>query len=72
LLSFYQSNLDWTYLSENNQPKLTWDLGTAFDLFISILVLHDPDEYGLILGLPEFGLACQPLNEKCWRNPSLP
>jgi hypothetical protein len=32
---------------ENNQPKLTWDLGTAFDLFISILVLHDPDEYGL-------------------------
>jgi DNA-binding transcriptional ArsR family regulator len=30
-----------------NQPMLTWDLGTAYDLFISIQVIHDPDEYGL-------------------------
>lgn len=30
-----------------NRPKLTWELGTAYDLFISIQVLHEPDEYGL-------------------------
>lgn len=30
-----------------DEPKLTWDAGTAYDLFISLLVLHDPARYGL-------------------------
>lgn len=42
-------------LSENVQPENTespaprpsWDLGTAYDLFISLAVLHEPDRYGL-------------------------
>jgi hypothetical protein len=30
------------------QPtKLSWDSGTAYDMFISLTVLHDPDKYGL-------------------------
>ncbi len=28
-------------------PKLLWDLGTAYDLFISVEVLHNPGEYDL-------------------------
>ncbi len=28
-------------------PKLLWDWGTAYDLFISLEVLHDPAEYDL-------------------------
>ncbi len=28
-------------------PKILWDLGTAYDLFISIEVLHNPAEYDL-------------------------
>ena len=32
---------------EEKQPELIWEAGTAYDLFISLLVLHDPDEYGL-------------------------
>jgi len=28
-------------------PRLIWDLGTAYDLFISLMVLHDPTKYGL-------------------------
>lgn len=27
--------------------KIHWDLGTAYDLFISLRVLHDPDEFGV-------------------------
>jgi len=34
-------------LMEEKQPELIWEAGTAYDLFISLLVLHDPDEYGL-------------------------
>jgi hypothetical protein len=29
------------------QPELTWDLGTAYDLFISQAVIHKPDYFGL-------------------------
>ena len=28
-------------------PKLTWDIGTAYDLFISLYTLHYPDQFGL-------------------------
>ena len=28
-------------------PRLTWISGTAFDLFISLYVLHHPDRFGL-------------------------
>jgi DNA-binding transcriptional ArsR family regulator len=29
------------------EPNITWDSGTAYDLFMSLEVLHDPDHYGL-------------------------
>jgi DNA-binding transcriptional ArsR family regulator len=28
-------------------PRLLWDYGTAYDLFISLMVLHKPSKYGL-------------------------
>lgn len=28
-------------------PEILWDLGTAYDFFVSILILHDPAEFGL-------------------------
>ena len=28
-------------------PKLAWDFGTAYDFFMSLCVLHDPDKWGL-------------------------
>lgn len=28
-------------------PQLTWDIGTAYDLFTSLNVVHDPNRYGL-------------------------
>lgn len=28
-------------------PKLLWDIGTAYDLFISLSVLHEPSSFGL-------------------------
>lgn len=28
-------------------PKLVWDYGTAFDLFVSLMVLHEPARYDL-------------------------
>ena len=27
--------------------KIHWDIGTAYDLFISLRILHDPDEFGV-------------------------
>jgi DNA-binding transcriptional ArsR family regulator len=30
-----------------DQPHLLWDIGTAYDFFASLDVLHNPDEYGL-------------------------
>jgi len=32
---------------EEHTPKLLWDLGTAYDLFVSLEVLHHPEEFGL-------------------------
>ena len=29
------------------QPQLDWDLGTAYDLFVSLEVLHRPGDYGV-------------------------
>lgn len=28
-------------------PRLIWDLGTAYDLFVSLKALHEPSKYGL-------------------------
>ncbi len=28
-------------------PRLNWDIGTAYDLFDSLEVLHNPEQYGL-------------------------
>lgn len=28
-------------------PQLSWDFGTAYDLFVSLAVLHDPETFGL-------------------------
>jgi DNA-binding transcriptional ArsR family regulator len=28
-------------------PRITWDIGTAYDMFMSLDVLHYPDEFGL-------------------------
>jgi DNA-binding transcriptional ArsR family regulator len=28
-------------------PQLQWDIGTAYDMFVSLHVLHDPNKYGL-------------------------
>ena len=28
-------------------PEVLWDCGTAYDLFISLYVLHHPAEFGL-------------------------
>ena len=30
-----------------DQTRLSWDIGTAYDFFISLEVLHNPDDYGL-------------------------
>lgn len=29
------------------EPKLLWDIGTAYDLFVSLSVLHEPSAFGL-------------------------
>jgi DNA-binding transcriptional ArsR family regulator len=36
-------------LAQGKQPtlRLLWDIGTAYDLFVSLDVLHNPDNYGL-------------------------
>jgi len=31
----------------SNQPKIIWDKGTAYDLFVSLWIIHRPDEFGL-------------------------
>lgn len=33
--------------SEEASPHLSWDQGTAYDLFISLHVLHEPEKFGL-------------------------
>ncbi len=34
-------------MSDNNTPRISWDIGTAYDLFISLMVLQNPENYGL-------------------------
>ena len=29
------------------QPKLSWEFGTAYDLMMSLEVLHNPEDFGL-------------------------
>ena len=29
------------------QPKITWDKGSAYDLFVSLYIVHRPDQFGL-------------------------
>ena len=29
------------------KPQIIWDMGSAYDLFVSLSVIHQPDEYGL-------------------------
>lgn len=31
----------------NQQTNITWDQGSAYDLFVSLRVLHQPEDYGL-------------------------
>jgi len=31
----------------SRQPHILWEKGSAYDLFVSLRVLHNPDEYGL-------------------------
>ena len=32
---------------KNTEPNLSWDLGTAYDKFVSLQVLHEPSTFGL-------------------------
>jgi DNA-binding transcriptional ArsR family regulator len=34
-------------MSAAGTPKIIWEIGTAYELFISLHVLHNPDEFGL-------------------------
>ena len=34
-------------MDKNEQPELFWDLGTAYDMFFSLHVIHHPEDYGL-------------------------
>jgi DNA-binding transcriptional ArsR family regulator len=34
-------------MDKNEQPELFFDLGTAYDMFFSLHVLHHPEDYGL-------------------------
>jgi len=31
----------------NKQPNILWENGSAYDLFVSLRVIHNPDEFGL-------------------------
>ena len=33
--------------TETNPPAIIWDIGTAYELFISLSVLHNPEHHGL-------------------------
>jgi DNA-binding transcriptional ArsR family regulator len=33
--------------NRTTSPRITWDIGTAYDMFMSLDVLHYPDEFGL-------------------------
>lgn len=34
-------------VDSNKQPNISWDIGTAYDFFMSLYVLHDPEKFGL-------------------------
>lgn len=34
-------------MSDSVQTKIQWDAGTAYDLFVSLRALHDPDTFGV-------------------------
>ncbi len=34
-------------MSPTTSPEIQWDLGTAYELFISLHVLHEPDSFGI-------------------------
>jgi len=34
-------------LPESDYTRLRWEIGTGYDLFISLLVLHRPEQHGL-------------------------
>ena len=34
-------------MNVNPYPEIDWDLGTAYDFFISLQVLHNPEKFGL-------------------------
>ena len=34
-------------MATNQEIKILWDQGTAYDFFTSLYVLHFPDEFGL-------------------------
>ena len=33
--------------NKNTEPNLSWDIGTAYDMFLSLQVLHEPSTFGL-------------------------
>ena len=33
--------------SKTTEPNISWDLGTAYDMFVSLQVLHEPSTFGL-------------------------
>ena len=34
-------------MSTNEEQLIRWDIGTAYDFFASLVVLHNPEMYGL-------------------------
>jgi hypothetical protein len=45
-----QSDSNETNIDKNSSdqlPQVSWDTGTAYDFFISLSVLHEPDSFGL-------------------------
>ena len=43
----YSSQDDKLPAIDQIKPSISWDSGTAYDFFMSLEVLHDPDHYGL-------------------------
>jgi DNA-binding transcriptional ArsR family regulator len=46
-LDYHLTNLEKPSMEIQPSPHMTWISGTAFDLFISLFVLHHPDRFGL-------------------------
>jgi hypothetical protein len=41
------TKIQQTGAGSSDLPGLTWEIGTAYEFFISLYVLHHPDEFGL-------------------------